>query len=487
MVRNALLTKDCYQLFAELPARERQALASGPNRDYNDRRGYRTTSLGTFHQHSRGLPTGLVREFYASMVPEVFHDCGRVWVWGVPVEITSNAINEHLFTPTIPHEQYHNGFPDSARFYPELGQIAAALRRDGSNIWIPGTTELQHGELHPDMAFWSVFIKHSLLPFSHRTVVSIETARLLYVIQTGVPFDVGHFILGSILKTGTESRCLLNFPCLITYFCGRAGIPEAFDDAILVAPPLDICKKAYNLFCTRHALPNVSSTGRYRNRGRHGDAAPQHEGPVQGARPPPPPPMGGHQDIPPPWERLTQAVDELRSGQQAHGEILRKVRVGQRRTNQRLDQVYQLVDRRFTNVNYTRGPRNVIYDPSASQSQEGEDWPVCFPFHFGHLVLSVHVCLLLYALHCFRAVWVTGDCARDCAPGTIAKGTIAKEVPRAGEGRRLCHAIVPWHYRRRHYRPGCTVSGGSLAIVTCDSALGTIAGHYRPRGQTADL
>ncbi|KAI3759009.1 hypothetical protein L6452_06582 [Arctium lappa] len=294
MVRSAHLTRDRYQIFDTLDESDRRALANAPNVHYPDRlaacanrgfvveRGIDLTRLDSTtipdaiaHRHwARFTSTPgkyhaeLVREFYAAMVPEVFNDSGVVWVRGRRVVLSSTAINEFLLTPTDPNAAYHEGFSINDGFYPELGEMAAGLRHNGSNVWQPGTVELHHGELTPDMAFWTVFLKHNLIPSTHRTNVTIETAILLYAIQTGVHFDVGHFILGSILKCGTDYRSLLVFPCLITYFCRRAGIGAASMEEALTAPPFDICKKAYNSFCSRHGLPNLPTEGRYRRRGR---------------------------------------------------------------------------------------------------------------------------------------------------------------------------------------------------------------------------
>lgn len=370
MVRSARLARDRYQVFDELDEEERVVLASRPNEAYRTRlaqnedrglliergitiAGLDSTTIPTTISQRELYHEGLVREFYASMVPEVFRDCGRVWVQGVPLEISLEAINEYLHTRTDPDEDYHHGFPVNARYYPELSEMATALRHDQSNVWIPGTTELNHGELLPDIAFWSVFIKHILLPSTHRTVISTETTHLLYAIQTGVRFDVGHFIFGSLLKTGCDTRCLLNFPCLITHFCRRAGIVAAFKEAALEAPPTDICKKAYNSFCSRHGYPNVTVGGRYRNRGRRAAAAQHQEPPVQGAGPPPPP-GGGYPDNPPSWgARLIQAVEDLSAGQS--------------QINQRLNQV---LDHRHSSMTYQRRPRNNAPGPSSSRHHE---------------------------------------------------------------------------------------------------------------------
>ncbi|KAI3770650.1 hypothetical protein L6452_01791 [Arctium lappa] len=387
MVRSNHNTRDLYQIFDELDEEDRVAMVNAPNVHYTDwlsinaNRGFvvergimmtgldSTTILGTItHRHWARFTstpgryhTELVREFYAAMVPEVFRISGTVWVRGRQVELSSSSINEYLLTPTNPDTNYHDGFSIDDRYYPELGEMAASLRHNSSNVWQPGTTELHHGELTLNMAFWSVFIKYSLLPSTHRTNVTIETAILLYAIPTGVYFNVGHFILGSILKSGCETRSLLNFPCLITYICKRAWIRATSMEEALTAPPSDICKKAYNYFCSRHALPNLPTEGHYRHRVCHQVMARQQEAPVRDVGPPPL--VGGYPDAPPPWsERLIQTVERLSEGQE-------RLTEGQGQLTQRLDHV---LDQRHHGVTYQIRPRDFAPGPSSSRPQEDD-------------------------------------------------------------------------------------------------------------------
>ena len=61
--------------------------------------------------------------------------------------------------------------------------LAASLRQDGRNIWGSNDAMLQHGDLHSEMAFWTVFLNYNLISSHHRTNVSFETAQILYAIQ----------------------------------------------------------------------------------------------------------------------------------------------------------------------------------------------------------------------------------------------------------------------------------------------------------------
>ena len=63
-----------------------------------------------------------------------------------------------------------------------VGGLVASLRRDGRNVWGPDDAMLQHGDVHPEMAFWMVFLNYNLIAAHHRTNVSFDTAQILYAI-----------------------------------------------------------------------------------------------------------------------------------------------------------------------------------------------------------------------------------------------------------------------------------------------------------------
>lgn len=279
--------QDRFRVFDRLPEEAREALGNTRNVDYHVRLAHNATrdflTERGINQHgleSTTIPAtinrrnwarftstpesyhpSLVREFYASMVPEVFKANGTVWVQGVQVAITSSAINEYLHTVTRPDVFYYDGIPEDTEFDQSLDRVARSLRYDRENVWDPPRTHLPHCKLRPELAFWAVFFTHSLVPSTHRTNVSVEVGRLLYAIRKNIDFDVGYFILEAITKAGCDSRCKLIFPCLITHFCQRAGIPDANNVEELLKPQGDICKTAYNFFCTRQGLPNLPTEG----------------------------------------------------------------------------------------------------------------------------------------------------------------------------------------------------------------------------------
>ena len=189
------------------------------------------------------------------MIPEVFKAHGLVWVRETQVQITPQAINAYLGTHDVPECVHSGGLPVNLvdQFWTLNDALVASLRRDGQAIGGPEDAILQHGELHPEMAFWTIFLNYHLIASHHRTNVSVDTAKVLYAIQHNRQFDVGRIIFNQILNIG------------------QANIAAAFDDRYLIEPQQELKKKAYNHFCTHHRLPNLPTEGgRYRNRGIRG-------------------------------------------------------------------------------------------------------------------------------------------------------------------------------------------------------------------------
>ena len=141
----------------------------------------------------------LVREFYSSMVPDVFKAHGLVWVQETQVQITPQAINAYLGTPDVPECVHSGGLPVNLvdQFWTLNDVLVASLRRDRPAVGGPEEAILQHGELHPELAFWTVFLNYHLIASHHRTNVSIDTAKVLYAIQHDRQFDVGRIIFNN--------------------------------------------------------------------------------------------------------------------------------------------------------------------------------------------------------------------------------------------------------------------------------------------------
>ena len=134
---NELHKDERWALITQPNAHYTERMASIANRGIHSERGIKTTGL-----ESTTIPTtiarrnwfrytsptwnyhpGLVREFYAAMVPEVFKAHGIVWVRETHIQITPEAINAYFGTPDVPDlfEQYC-GVREA---------LAASLRRDG--------------------------------------------------------------------------------------------------------------------------------------------------------------------------------------------------------------------------------------------------------------------------------------------------------------------------------------------------------------------
>ena len=363
-----------------------ERLAQIHNRNIHSERGIETAGLETttilatiarrqwfrFTSPPWSYHEGLVREFYAAMVPEVFKAHGLVWVRETQVQISPQAINAYLGTPDVPECAHFGGLPSGLVHqlgYDTLaGNLAASLRRDGRRVWGPNDSLLQHGDLHPEMAFWTVFINYHLMGAHHRTTVNMETAQILYAIQHDLQFDVGRIIFDQILSVGYDLRSLLYFPGLITHFCRQVDINEASNIRYLTKPQKEMGKKAYNYFCTTHGLPNLPTAGGYRNRGRGGGrgAAAQPQ-PAAGQGGVPPPPFGGYPEDPPPWaQQLIQDVGGLRNEYSSMRTMMSQL-MGQSSNQPAPERA------RPQTVNvYSRGHRNVVLQPGESSRQNND-------------------------------------------------------------------------------------------------------------------
>ncbi|PIN07716.1 hypothetical protein CDL12_19711 [Handroanthus impetiginosus] len=81
---------------------------------------------------------------------------------------------------------------------------------------------------------WLRFVSARLLPSSHTSEVTRERAVMIYAILTDVPFDIGHFLHKSILKSAMGGLTIrLYHPSLITELCARAGLERQPGDELL--------------------------------------------------------------------------------------------------------------------------------------------------------------------------------------------------------------------------------------------------------------
>ncbi|KAI3724001.1 hypothetical protein L2E82_35765 [Cichorium intybus] len=122
----------------------------------------------------------LVREFYVALIPTVLYYHNTVFVGRTKVTVTPEAIIDYLQVPVDSDVEYQEGFVVRAPLQGIHGELAASLRRDGDDRWIPGTNDLKYSSLCVDLAVWTLFIKSNIIPSKHHTVLSPDTARCLY-------------------------------------------------------------------------------------------------------------------------------------------------------------------------------------------------------------------------------------------------------------------------------------------------------------------
>ncbi|KAJ9545595.1 hypothetical protein OSB04_025302 [Centaurea solstitialis] len=106
----------------------------------------------------------LVREFYANMIPAVYHEQFVVMVRGVQVRINIDDIATYHQVPRHRDLGMSFGMANHEAFTEKLSpMIAGALRRSGEEGWVRTTNEILKSDLHIDLAFLMLFIKSSFI------------------------------------------------------------------------------------------------------------------------------------------------------------------------------------------------------------------------------------------------------------------------------------------------------------------------------------
>ena len=174
----------------------------------------------------------IVREFYASMIHGEFVTGRSVKVRDVDVFVRPQEINEYYGTSS--HEDLPNGLPQLNIFRLYHPELAESLRREMDNrgLW-DADHHLRQSELERDIAFWSVFVSHSLKPTQQRTHIVLDIAQILYCIKNQLQIDVGRLIRLAIGRAGKTEKSVIPFPCLISDLCRQAGVPERRGDDML--------------------------------------------------------------------------------------------------------------------------------------------------------------------------------------------------------------------------------------------------------------
>ncbi|KAK0574793.1 hypothetical protein LWI29_029183 [Acer saccharum] len=114
------------------------------------------------------------------------------------------------------------------RTFEEIGNVdfANELVIRTMDFWVAPYYSMKHTNLKLDLAFWHVFISHSLIPSKHRTLVNFNAAMVLYYILYDQLVDIGFLVEREILELGcirVDKQSLI-FPSLITNFCKEARV-----------------------------------------------------------------------------------------------------------------------------------------------------------------------------------------------------------------------------------------------------------------------
>ncbi|KAL5745906.1 hypothetical protein ACOSP7_027052 [Xanthoceras sorbifolium] len=98
-----------------------------------------------------------------------------------------------------------------------------------------------------ELAFWHIFISHSLRQYLHRTEVPLERAILLYILKLRRSINIGKYILEVITRPGEYLCYSLSFTFLITHFYMNVYGVEARPDSNQIEHPMQLMDKStYN-------------------------------------------------------------------------------------------------------------------------------------------------------------------------------------------------------------------------------------------------
>lgn len=211
----------------------------------------------------------IVREFYAALSPPVFQDLGIVNVRNHRVKITRELINSYFQSPPAPKTHLTGGLIDHEFFTEVDGRLASSLRRDKSEVWIPGERDLEYSSIHHELVVWTLFIKSNIIPSNDQTHLSPDVVQCVFSIQQGLPIDIGHVVHDQILDVAMGSVGILPFPCMITHFCWAAGVKVFENNRSDIAPVCNIGRTDYNNFARNAGLDEIPSTNPTAIKRRH--------------------------------------------------------------------------------------------------------------------------------------------------------------------------------------------------------------------------
>ncbi|KAL5754797.1 hypothetical protein ACOSP7_023017 [Xanthoceras sorbifolium] len=120
-------------------------------------------------QRPNDASEGLVREFYASMIPDIYEERGIVMVGGVEVSIQPSDINKYF--GLVDQLELQKGLSEHEYFTSFNTNMVASLRMNGDSTWDYHRIDLKCSEIHLDFALWFIFCNHSILPTHHRNTI----------------------------------------------------------------------------------------------------------------------------------------------------------------------------------------------------------------------------------------------------------------------------------------------------------------------------
>ncbi|KAK3230505.1 hypothetical protein Dsin_002386 [Dipteronia sinensis] len=122
----------------------------------------------------------------------------------------SKDINRYYGTTS--YDKLKKGIPVNRIFKLYNSELAATLGRniDNKGVWNLDV-HLRRSKLERNLAFWLIYISHSLRPSLQRTKTVLEVAQIMYCIKHQLQIDVGQQISDAIYRIEKKNNLILLF------------------------------------------------------------------------------------------------------------------------------------------------------------------------------------------------------------------------------------------------------------------------------------
>ncbi|KAH1189650.1 hypothetical protein GmHk_20G057380 [Glycine max] len=169
-----------------------------------------------------------VKEFYANLYSLEDQSPKQVRVRGHLIRIDADSLNTFLETPVVLEEG------ETLPTYSRFTRMRIDPQEFVAPLCIPGRGFVLNAEGHPwkllrkDLTTlahtWSVLSYYNLTHTSHTSDLSMDRAKLVYSLVTGMDMNIRALISGQISIIAQSNSSRLEFPALVTALCRASGV-----------------------------------------------------------------------------------------------------------------------------------------------------------------------------------------------------------------------------------------------------------------------